>query len=513
MIVPRFTVEQNNDFIIVVARTPYIKANEADFYLMDTVFKFYCKPYFLRLTFSHSIVENGKEKASYNLDTQEFTFLLPKAVSGQYFSDLDMITKLLDKKKTVGNKIEVLNEGTTIEPDNIDQDQEMDSDDEDEDDELNYVQDDGGEEWEFEQKLSETPSLDEIRNKPHYGFNNKYVGFFVDLQSEITEIIDIPNIDEITKEERTTVRTELENLKFDPDRYMENYYFKENVEELLHYKAFWEDAIEKKKQIKESLKNEKKDNILSVEEKEKTTATTTKVESEVVVTEKKEYNPSNLEEFEELTNETEFEENGIPSEIAQQINSTLSKKIEIVGNEEKQQSRQRDYDALSQLKKVVTFTDEERDIMKNLPNKEYLVDEDQEKSLLMGLVDLMFAYAYNVRSNYGDDNNIESAWTITKVSPTLSSLLGKRCLLKCLLAIRKSLESHEYKYYLNRLYIDDYCVWLQYANKKKLKSLTKNLMEMNISKSDIEWPLEAYEKLVEEEGMVFGGDEDEDEEI
>ncbi|GAM20005.1 hypothetical protein SAMD00019534_031800, partial [Acytostelium subglobosum LB1] len=139
MIIPRFTIEQNNDFVIVVARTPYIRANEADFYLMDDQFKFYCKPYFLRLTFPHRIVENGKEKASYNVDTQEFTFQLPKETSGQHFPDLDMITKLLDKKKSSegGAKIQL------VDGQEIDQ---VDGDDEDEE-----AGDYEGEEWEFEQ--------------------------------------------------------------------------------------------------------------------------------------------------------------------------------------------------------------------------------------------------------------------------------------------------------------------------------------------------------------------------
>ncbi|GAM20006.1 hypothetical protein SAMD00019534_031810, partial [Acytostelium subglobosum LB1] len=390
--------------------------------------------------------------------------------------------------------------------------------------------------------------LDEVRNRPHYGFNDGYVGFFADLQSEILEIIDIPNIDSITKEERSLVRIELENQKFDPDRYMENFYFQDDVNELLRYKAFWEDAIEKKKQLKEQMAV---DNVAPLEtpletnvETLETAETNTETQAETLTT--KEFNPSNLEEFGELTNETEFQaDSELPDDIINQINATLSKKIDIVGqapSDTKSNTTTKDYDQLNKLKKVVSFTDEERDTMKNLPNKEYLV-QNNEKSLLLGLVDIMFAYAYNVRSNYGDDN-IESAWTICKVSPTLAGLetfrslktvlaacfrrslayplyrswslservlndvrlifqLGKRCLLKCLLAVRKSLEGHEYKYYLNRLVIDDYCVWLQYASKKRLRSLKKKLNYFTIAKSDVEWPLEAYEKLVQEEGMVF----------
>jgi len=43
------------------------------------------------------------------------------------------------------------------------------------------------------------------------------------------------------------------------------------------------------------------------------------------------------------------------------------------------------------------------------------------KAIYLGLVDLLFAYSYNHRFTEGE-NNIESAWTIGKISPTISSL-------------------------------------------------------------------------------------------
>ncbi|KAM9987130.1 hypothetical protein ACTFIY_011532 [Dictyostelium cf. discoideum] len=560
MIIPKFSVDQNDEFIIVVAITPYIKASEADFYLLENQFKFYCKPYFLRLTFSHNIVENGKEKASFNVNTQEFTFYLPKEINGQKFNDLDLITKLLEKKSTNTSKIQVLNG-------------ESNQDDQDEDEEGDYED----EEWEFEQIVEPEPSLDELKNKIKYGFNDGYSDFFQGLQQDISDIIDIPIIDSITKQERTKVRTEFEDLKFDPERFMENHFFNDDIKELLHYKCYWEELIEKKLKLKneknqqqqqQQSEQESNEIINKKEEKKEEKQEEKQEEIKEKVEEIKQIDPSNLEDYDEgndeVTNETTIESNEISDELLEKINSTLSKKISIVNDEsesknsliEKEEETTKSTTTTTTAtttnnkysKKLITFSDEEKDIMKNLPNKEYMISN--EKSILLGLVDIIYSYAYNERVNMGYEN-IESAWNICKLSGTLSCLdnfynlssvleccfkrsltfplyrswllservlrdtkqifqLGKRSLLKCLLDIKKKLESSEFKYYLNRLYIDDYCIWLQHASKKKLKSLRNKLSEYEMKKSMISWPLEEYEKLVEEEGMVFGEEEEED---
>ncbi|XP_069141108.1 protein SHQ1 homolog isoform X2 [Argopecten irradians] len=168
------------------------------------------------------------------------------------------------------------------------------------------------------------------------------------------------------------------------------------------------------------------------------------------------------------------------------------------------------------------FTDSEKEKMRNLPKKEFLLDEKQLIGVYLGLVDLLFAYAYNHRATEGEDN-VESAWTICNLSATLSWLdvfhslddvvvsslrrslcyplyrqwalsvkvlsdtrqilqLGKGYILKCLLEIRELL-THRYPYYiLNDLYITDYCVWIQTASDKRLASLTDALAQISVKK-------------------------------
>lgn len=42
-----------------------------------------------------------------------------------------------------------------------------------------------------------------------------------------------------------------------------------------------------------------------------------------------------------------------------------------------------------------------------------------EKRTLLGLLDIIYSYAYDFRTTLGE-GNVESAWTVTKISPTLS---------------------------------------------------------------------------------------------
>jgi protein SHQ1 len=67
----------------------------------------------------------------------------------------------------------------------------------------------------------------------------------------------------------------------------------------------------------------------------------------------------------------------------------------------------------------IHFNDVEKDILKELPNKEYLLDENDIKEVLYSMVDILFASCYNCRTTLGE-NTVESCWSINKLSSTLS---------------------------------------------------------------------------------------------
>jgi protein SHQ1 len=57
-------------------------------------------PYFLRLNFSHALVEDEKSVAKYDPGSGYLAITLTKEIEGQEFKDLDLLTKLLAPRKT-----------------------------------------------------------------------------------------------------------------------------------------------------------------------------------------------------------------------------------------------------------------------------------------------------------------------------------------------------------------------------------------------------------------------------
>lgn len=73
-------------------------------------FKFYI--YFLFRIHLPGKVHDDVSPGSYDCDKGEFKFILIKCVEGQYFSDLDLIGKLLNPKKTnLRPEIRLCNDG------------------------------------------------------------------------------------------------------------------------------------------------------------------------------------------------------------------------------------------------------------------------------------------------------------------------------------------------------------------------------------------------------------------
>lgn len=180
------------------------------------------------------------------------------------------------------------------------------------------------------------------------------------------------------------------------------------------------------------------------------------------------------------------------------------------------------------------FTEEEKNKMRNLPRKEYLLDRQLVVSLELGLVDILFAYAYNKRVTEGEDM-VESGWNISKLSATLAwfeefwSLeqtvrscfrrcliyplyrhwalaqavlgdvieimqLGPRYVLRCLLEIHGIFGHHDSRYVLNDLYITDYAVWIQSISPRHLQSLADAMKLVKVRKADLDLDIPELEQ-------------------
>ncbi|XP_034837199.1 protein SHQ1 homolog [Maniola hyperantus] len=193
--------------------------------------------------------------------------------------------------------------------------------------------------------------------------------------------------------------------------------------------------------------------------------------------------------------------------------------------------------------KNIEFTEEEVAILKELPNKHYILSNSEYKQVFYGLVDILFGYCYDKRTTL-NESNVESSWTINKLSATLSwfcafkdvkevliacyrralvypifrnfdlcnkvlndlvSLLrkGKKYVIKCMLSIHRMFNlSNDARYILNQLYIKDYLIFLQKCKAEEFDDLSNNIANVEITKNNVALDLvelEAAAVMVQQE--------------
>ena len=120
MITPVFEVKQDHDFLYITIKAPYSKVSEAEVFIDQEDFKFYSKPYFLRLKLPNSMVEDERAYTKYDATNGEYRVRIAKEISGTHFEDVDMLTKLLapaGEREIKQPLIEVLEDGETEESD------------------------------------------------------------------------------------------------------------------------------------------------------------------------------------------------------------------------------------------------------------------------------------------------------------------------------------------------------------------------------------------------------------
>lgn len=74
--------------------------------------------------------------------------------------------------------------------------------------------------------------------------------------------------------------------------------------------------------------------------------------------------------------------------------------------------------------------------------------------------------------------------------------LGRRGILKALLEVRGVLGRHENRHYLNTLFVDHFCVWIQGVLESRIAELRDNLGRIVLDKySLIRWPLRDFDDM------------------
>lgn len=464
MTTPLFTLRQDEEFVYIDIRVPHIRVAASDFFIEGSLFSFYCKPYYLKLTLPGEVLDNEKTRAVYDINENNGTIHvhLPKKQSGENFKDLHMLTKLLTQApnpidiKSLGGKssarpnIEIIS-STPAEEGQAEA--------------AGHVP----EPEIAEDKKVSAPTAEALFGKISYGFNDRYSGFFAGLREDLSDLVQVSSPDSTTAKDRTGARVEQEEGDFDLERYAGDYaYGKEDMvyQSAMACRPFW--------RIDDG-------------------------ESDASAKRKPKGDPGT------------------------DIEASMAKMaIGARGNDKKNDES------------TSFFTEDEREALIRLPRREYLIDETGTEgfALLSGLASVCFGYAYDYRITDGD-STVESDWTISILSPLMSwldsecceelaqvttacmrrSLIypylrswdlssvvlsdtvalfkkGKGVLMKVLLKIRKIFERSETKYLFNKLFIDDYCVWLQSVKEETIRAFALKFEEcskhMNKDKLDLE---------------------------
>ena len=95
MITPRFSCSQDDRSVVVSAYCPAVRASEIEIHVEDALLSLHVAPYFLRLNFPASVIEDDQSSAIYDPASGYLTLTLTKLNHGEVFPDLDLLGKLL----------------------------------------------------------------------------------------------------------------------------------------------------------------------------------------------------------------------------------------------------------------------------------------------------------------------------------------------------------------------------------------------------------------------------------
>ncbi|KAF9285378.1 hypothetical protein BGZ68_003935 [Mortierella alpina] len=585
MITPAFTVSQDSDSVTIVIKAPHIKTQSVDFEVDGAVFKFNLKPYFLRLTFPGNVVDDERAKATYNVAEGDLTVVLPKETPGEDFPDLDMLTKLLVRKADLGEKqikrplIEVISSGETLEgTEKVERDENFD--------------------WEMPQEIRQEV-FSEVRygfNNRYSGF----FSHVQETANDVLDVYDPEHATlEVRRENRIQRENDKFDDEYYMSDFMNE---EEIQHILKYKTQWWNEVRDIQKGEKASNKKSKpstttvrstgttnqdstlsspapsmttsfKSTLLSSSQTQPSTPSIFNIikdESEESLSSSQE-DSFGLREISTKTvsnNVTEPTKIGGNSSLVLDVESTSKPAIDSItpmieplidesepvkhlgahsiqvvdpsrpslNSELVDDMAEMTLSAGDSVSGVKPFSEKEQELMRDLPRREYILENT--KSTYLSLIDILFAYSYDLRVSEGD-TTVETAWTICKLSPSMAALdqfttlketvlacyrralaypltrnwnlvnkvlqdvyvifkLGRRGILRALLAIKDVLDHDDVYYIYSKMFIEDYCVWIQSASERVIRTLAHELHHFELEKSELGWHLEELENLAKE---------------
>uniref|UniRef100_A0A158P8E2 Protein SHQ1 homolog n=1 Tax=Angiostrongylus cantonensis TaxID=6313 RepID=A0A158P8E2_ANGCA len=191
----------------------------------------------------------------------------------------------------------------------------------------------------------------------------------------------------------------------------------------------------------------------------------------------------------------------------------------------------------SKLDLKLDVDEDDRKRLKDFPRKKLpTLSKEEHYKVALSLIDIVFAFAYDMRINDWEIS-CESGWNIVKLAPSLNFLCQWRSAEEAVIAsVRRSLccplyrnwdlslkvlmdvkdiigkgrsailhilskihgvliDSGEFRYLFNDLFVTDYCIWIQFVDESTLEMLQNDLaaVEVGIFKSDLGLDLEELE--------------------
>lgn len=426
MITPRFTISQTETNVQINIRTPSIRSASGtlEFDIAGNLFTFYLAPYYLRLKLP------GELLAESDADAVEDETLKPQMRydAGACEVQISAVKKNRGeefKDLDLVSKMLAREDPSSKLSNNGPLIQEMDVNTEGlNDDRVHEIQKEGEMfNWEIEQNINvnDEESANELRTSAGYGFNRAHSGDLgVAIAAGAAEVNEYPDPEHSVPGERSAFREQLEAMAFDPDYYLADTYDNPDISEYLRYSP------------------------------------TARSSEEVIFTDK-----------EQLTMSTK------------------------------------------------------------LPRKSVYILNDPRRTYI-GLIGFLFGVCYDIRTTMADPT-VESAWTVCKLNPLIAALdddfssvqtilvscvvrslsfplfrtwslaeavvedvycalrSGRRMVLRLLLEYRSRVETGSaggdgaYGVY-NRIWIDEYCGWIQTASDEVLRSLAHEIHRNPVTK-------------------------------
>ncbi|GJJ73209.1 protein SHQ1 [Entomortierella parvispora] len=605
MITPKFTVTQDSDHVTIVIKAPHIKTQNVDINVQGDVFKFNLKPYFLRLTFPGNVLEDERSKAIYDVGSGELTVILAKETPGEHFPDLDMLTKLLVRKGDItDNKqikrplIEVLSSGDTLEGTRqVEKDEDFDWEMPQEIrqevfSEVRYgfnnrysgffthVQETANDVldvYDPEHASLETRREDRIKRENDKFDDEYYMSDFM-IEEEIQHLLKYKT--QWWNELRAIQKAEKDNAGKKP---------KESVPlvptpvvkatptvsaaPVSHSTTFSSAFSKPVKPATPSIFN-----IVNKEDSDDESSSTIsglgsgfgmkEVSTKSIVkdiTPSTSSAPSLVLDMTPSTVSTTPAVDSLESLVAtteaplidesEPVRHLGGENITVVDSSRTATEKTALEDGMADMSLsgesvlgAKPFSAKEQELMRDLPKREYILEN--AKSTYLGLIDILFAYSYDLRVGEGD-TTVETAWTICKLSSSMAALdqfttlketlvasvrrslayplsrnwnlamkvlqdvyvifkLGRRGILRALLQIKDVLDHDDVYYIYSKMFLEDYCVWIQSASENVIRTLAHELHHFKLEKADLGWHLEELETLAKEAPEMEEEEEEEE---